>query len=109
MNELELDVQKVHAMRQAGDPFLLLDCREPFEFETAAIEGATLIPMHEIPGRLAEIEPHSDGHVVVMCHHGVRSLQVTLALRQAGFAKAYSMAGGIDAWSQQIDPSVPKY
>lgn len=109
MNEFELDVQAVHAMREAGDSFLLLDCREPFEFETAAIDGATLIPMHELPRRLEEIEPHSEGHVVVMCHHGVRSLQVTLALRQAGFAKAYSMAGGIEAWSQHIDPSVPRY
>lgn len=88
---------------------LLLDCRTPEEFSAARIEGAVLIPMQEIERRLSEIEGHEDDTVIVHCHHGVRSLRVTAFLRQRGFERAVSMAGGIDRWSIEVDPSVPRY
>jgi rhodanese-related sulfurtransferase len=106
---LELDVEDVQALRAAGTPFLLLDCREPDEHATASLPGALLIPMREIAERLAVLEPHRDGRIVVHCHHGGRSLRVTQFLRQRGFAQAQNMAGGIDAWSLRIDPTVPRY
>jgi rhodanese-related sulfurtransferase len=106
---LELDVEDVQALRAAGTPFLLLDCREPDEHAAASLSGALLIPMREIAERLATLEPHRDGRIVVHCHHGGRSLRVTQFLRQRGFAHAQNMAGGIDAWSLRIDPTVPRY
>ncbi len=95
-------------MLERGEKFTLLDVREPWEFEAAHIAGATLIPMGEVPGRAhQELDP--DEHIVVVCHHGVRSLNVTAWLRQQGFEKAQSMRGGIDTWSRQVDGNVPLY
>ncbi len=96
-------------MQENREPFFFLDCREPDEYETAAIPGATLLPMSELRERLEELEPHRDRRIVVHCHHGGRSLQVAQFLRRNGFEQAQSMAGGIDQWSQQIDPSIPRY
>jgi rhodanese-related sulfurtransferase len=106
---LEVDVQAVHALLEEKADFLLLDCREPAEFAIARIDGAVLIPMQQIPARLAELAPHRDRRIVVHCHHGGRSLHVTQWLRQQGFAGAQNMAGGIDAWSLEIDAKVPRY
>jgi len=104
--DFEIRPDKVKNL-QAGD-FTLLDCREPWEHQTARIEGAVLMPMNEIPTRAnQELEP--DAHIVVYCHHGVRSLNVTNWLRQQGFEKVQSMRGGIDAWSRSVDPKVPIY
>jgi rhodanese-related sulfurtransferase len=89
--------------------YLLLDCRTPEEHATARIAGAVLISMQELPTRLAEIEAWRDAPIVVHCHHGMRSLRVARWLREQGFAQAQSMAGGIDAWSETIDPTVPRY
>lgn len=94
---------------QDGSRFLLLDCRRHDEYETARIQGATLIPMDELAQRSEELDSHRDGRVIVHCHHGGRSLRVAQWLRQQGFANAQSMAGGIDAWSERIDASVPRY
>lgn len=106
----EIDVCSVKRLLDAGDPgFLLLDCREPAEFAAAQIAGAKLIPMKSIPQRLGELEPYRSGRIVVHCHHGGRSARVTTWLRQQGFENVQNMAGGIDAWSQQIDPTVPRY
>ncbi|MFM9958488.1 MAG: rhodanese-like domain-containing protein [Phycisphaerales bacterium] len=88
---------------------LLLDCRTPEEHATARIEGAVLIPMQELEQRLGEIEGRQDDPLVVHCHHGVRSLRVTAFLRQCGFEHAVSMSGGIDQWSLDVDPRVPRY
>lgn len=107
--DMEIDVQTVHQMRQQGDAFLLLDCREQEEFDIASISGATLIPMGQLGERLEELSAHREAPIVVHCHHGGRSLHVARLLRQAGFAQAQSMAGGIDAWSETIDSSVPRY
>lgn len=106
---IEVDVTSVAGIQQAGDDFLLLDVRESDEYATARIEGSVLIPMSELQERFEELESHRDRHIVVHCHHGGRSMQVTQALRAAGFSKTQNMAGGIDAWSQQVDSSVPRY
>jgi rhodanese-related sulfurtransferase len=88
---------------------LLLDCRTAEEYALAKIEGAVLIPMQEIAERLSELEPWREKPIIAHCHHGVRSLRVTHFLREKGFSQAQSMKGGIDAWSVEIDPSVPRY
>lgn len=93
---------------QAADVFTLLDVREPWEVEMASIAGSKHIPMGDIPSRAhQELDP--DEHIIVVCHHGVRSMTVTNWLRQQGFEKAQSMRGGVDAWSRQVDPKVPTY
>jgi rhodanese-related sulfurtransferase len=90
---------------------LLLDVREPWEVELAAIRvdgvEARHIPMSRIPERLDELDPSQS--IVCVCHHGVRSLQVVAFLERQGFGSVYNLAGGIDAWSQQVDPGVPRY
>ena len=106
---LELDCRAVKARLDAGEPFLFLDCRESDEYATAHIEGTTLIPMSELAQRISELDSHRDSNIVVHCHHGGRSMRVTNWLRNQGFANATNMAGGIDDWSQQIDPSIPRY
>lgn len=106
---LGIDVQTVKAMLDASLPFLFLDCREPDEHQLARIEGAELIPMGQLPGRLPELESFRSGRLIVHCHHGGRSLRVANWLRAQGFAQAQTMEGGIDAWAQFIDPRVPRY
>ncbi|MGB8060933.1 MAG: rhodanese-like domain-containing protein [Candidatus Sulfotelmatobacter sp.] len=106
--DYEITAEQVKAKVDGGDAFLLLDVREPWEFETARIEGAKLMPMGDVPSRAhQELDP--EGSIVVICHHGVRSMSVTTWLRQQGFEKAQSMRGGIDAWSRSVDSKVPVY
>jgi rhodanese-related sulfurtransferase len=108
MLDYEITTDEVKRQLDCGDAFTLLDVREPWEHQTATIEGAKLIPMGDIPTRAhQELDP--DDRIVVYCHHGVRSLNVTNWLRQQGFENAQSMRGGIDAWSRTIDPKVPTY
>ncbi|QEF97441.1 putative adenylyltransferase/sulfurtransferase MoeZ [Stieleria maiorica] len=106
---IEIDVQSVKQLQDSDESFLLLDVRQPEEHATAKIDGSVLIPMGELGQRLDELEPHREGRIVVHCHHGGRSMQVTEALRSRGFDSVQNMAGGIDAWSLQIDGSVPRY
>lgn len=106
---IEIDVQTVKGLLDSEEGFLLLDVRQIEEYETAKIDGSTLIPMGELGQRIDELEPHRGGRIVVHCHHGGRSMQVTQALRSHGFDKAQNMGGGIDAWSLEIDDSVPRY
>ena len=103
----EISVDAYAAERHQATAPLLLDVREPWEIEIAAIPGATQIPMGDIPSRLQELDP--DRPTVVLCHHGARSLNVTMWLRQQGLEHVQSLAGGIDQWSRSIDPSVPRY
>lgn len=87
---------------------LLLDVREPWEYTLASIPGSVLMPMGDVPSRAhQELDP--DQPIVVLCHHGMRSLSVTMWLREQGFEHVQSLAGGIDRWSRVIDPSVPRY
>lgn len=99
------------ASLEAGAKPVILDVREPWEVQTAAlrIEGVpTLyIPMNEVPGRLAELSP--DQPVLSLCHHGMRSLQVAAFLERQGFEQVYNIQGGIDAWARQVDGSIPLY
>ena len=106
--EYEISAEEVKSKLDAGDAFTLLDVREAWEVETAKIAGAKLIPTGDVPSRAhQELDP--DDHIVVVCHHGVRSMNVTVWLRQQGFEKAQSMRGGIDAWSRRVDGKVPLY
>jgi len=91
--------------RAAG--VILLDVREAFELEIASVDGALHIPMQEIPARVAELG--ADRAVVVMCHSGGRSRRVAEFLAQQGFTEVFNLKGGIDAWSTEIDPQVPRY
>lgn len=108
MLPLDIDVRTVKQMLDRGEKFVLLDCRENSELATARITGTTHIPMRDIPARIAELGP-KQGRIVVHCHHGGRSQRVTQFLRQQGFDQVQNMAGGIDAWSQEIDSSVARY
>jgi len=107
--------RQVKAMLDTGHDFVLLDVREPAEVAAAAVSdpGAVpdvlYVPMGEVTSRLSELSEHAEAKVVVMCHHGARSMQVTAFLRQQDFADVSSMAGGIDLWSRDIDPGVPRY
>src|ERR1700688_4757274 len=86
----------------------LIDVREPWEFATARIEGSLLIPMGEVPARAhQELDPEE--RLLVVCHHGIRSMNVTVWLRNQGFEQAQSVRGGIDAWSVEVDPTVGRY
>jgi rhodanese-related sulfurtransferase len=86
----------------------LVDVREPWEFATTRIEGSLHLPMSEVPTR-AQKELDIDERLVIVCHHGVRSMNVTTWLRRQGFEKAQSLRGGIDAWSKEVDPAVARY
>jgi rhodanese-related sulfurtransferase len=86
---------------------LLLDVREPWEFQTCNIAGSLHVPMGEIPSRTGELDP--DSEVVVICHHGGRSMQVAMFLEKNGFPKVHNLAGGVDAWAKSVDPAMPVY
>jgi len=106
--EYEISVAEVKSMQDVGQNFTLLDVREPWEYEVARIAGSKHIPMGDIPARFnQELDP--ENHIVVVCHHGVRSMNVTAWLRQQGFEKVQSLRGGIDRWSREIDSTVPLY
>ncbi len=101
--------REVQALLKASEDFLLLDCRERDEHALARIAGATLMPMSELGARVAELLPHRQRRIVVHCHHGGRSSQVVEWLRQQSFTRAQNLSGGIDEWSLQVDPTVPRY
>ena len=105
--DLEITVDQLKQSLSTENPPLLLDVREPWEYNTAHIEPSTLIPMNEIPGR-AHQELDEEAPILVLCHHGARSLSVAAWLRQQGFDQAQSISGGIDAWSALIDPTTPR-
>lgn len=104
---LEISPSELAERLQRGDALLLLDCREPEEVALAKIDGATHIPMGDIPTRQQELDPEQE--IVVYCHAGMRSLSVAAWLKQQDFENVRSLAGGIDAWSTEIDPNVPRY
>jgi rhodanese-related sulfurtransferase len=113
MTVAPLEISAVEARRilQESQPgeCLLLDCRTPEEYATARIQGALLIPMQELSQRVSEIDAWRPRQIVVHCHHGVRSLRVTHWLRDRGYENVSSMRGGIEAWSLEVDPQVPRY
>jgi adenylyltransferase/sulfurtransferase len=92
-----------------GQPVRLLDVRQPAEHQAAALPGSTLIPLGELAARVGELDAPKDSLVVVYCHHGIRSQNGAVFLERAGFTNVASLAGGIDAWSREVDPEVPRY
>ena len=91
----------------AKEDFLFVDVREPYERDIAQIPGAKLIPLGELPSRMSELDSAQD--IVLLCKNGARSAQAVRSLQEAGFARLANVAGGLDAWSAEVDPSVPKY
>jgi rhodanese-related sulfurtransferase len=107
---LEIMPQDVKRRLDSGEAMILLDVREPDEFAVCSIHGAQLVPMNTVPSRLPEIQRMAESHLlVVYCHHGVRSLNVAQWLRRQGVENCQSMDGGIERWSLEIDPAVPRY
>lgn len=105
--DFEITPEEVNELRRHDEDFVLLDVREPHEIAAANLEGSLTIPMGEIPARLQELDPEQ--HIVVMCHHGVRSANVAAWLQRQGFERVQSMRGGIDRWAREVDPRVPVY
>lgn len=106
-DDLEITAGELRQALADGRPVTLIDVREPYEWAIARIEGATLIPLGELPARLNEVDPRAD--VVTYCHHGARSLQAAEMLRAAGFAHVRSLAGGIDRWAREVEPEMMRY
>lgn len=104
---IEMSVSELKRRIDAGEALVLLDVREPHELDTASLPFATAIPMGEVAERLDELP--RDRTIAVLCHGGVRSASVAHFLVQSGYDNAINVAGGIDAWSREIDPSVPLY
>jgi rhodanese-related sulfurtransferase len=106
--DLEISVEEL-ARRRREDPadFVLLDCREAGELDLASLDGALHIPMGDIPSRLQQLDPERD--LLVLCHHGQRSLSVTCYLRDQDYDRCWSVRGGIDLWSRRVDPELPRY
>jgi rhodanese-related sulfurtransferase len=110
MLDYEISTQELKQLlaSDGSKSHVVLDVREPWEYEAAHIEGSTHISMGDIPARaFQELDP--EAHIVTLCHHGVRSMNVAVWLRNQGFENAQSLRGGIDAWSAEIDPTVPRY
>ena len=93
-------------LREKTD-LLLVDVREPHEWEIGHLEGATLIPLQDLPTRWADLD--SQAAIVTICHHGIRSMHALEYLQSQGFERVRSLAGGIDAWSTDVDSTVPRY
>ena len=104
---IEIDVEELDARLKSGEALQVLDVREPWELEIARLPNTIDIPMSTLPKGLCNIDQEKP--LAVICHHGGRSLQVARWLRQQGYAKAQSVRGGLDVWSQAIDSSIPRY
>ena len=93
-------------LAQGGKP-LLLDVREPWEYEVCAIDGSELVPMRQIPAAAHDLDPAQE--TVVICHHGIRSRQVAYYLERMGFTDVVNLDGGVDAWARDVDPHMATY
>ncbi len=107
---LEMSPQDIVSLQQKGEKLVVIDVREPQEFAAASIEGSQLVPMQTVPSQLDSLKAlASEKALAVLCHHGMRSLNVTRWLRQQGVKGCFSISGGIDRWSREIDTNVPRY
>ena len=104
-----LTAQELNSWLDDGerDQPVLLDVREPWEFETCHIEGSVTMPMNTVPDNLKELD--ADQPIICICHHGVRSMQVGMYLEQRGFTRVINLTGGVDAWAKQVDSTMPTY
>ena len=107
MNVPEITVTEVHAMREKGESFTLLDIREQWENDLVTIDGSHFVAMEEVPSKLLEFDKEKP--MVIYCHTGVRSTAVTSYFLEQGFLDVKSMTGGIHAWALQIDTTLPIY
>jgi adenylyltransferase/sulfurtransferase len=107
MDDLQIDPLEVKRRLDAGEQLLLVDVREPWEFDICRIAGAKLMPLGSLPSNLPVFEQADE--IIIYCHHGMRSLDAVAWLRQQGVEGARSMAGGIERWSREVDPAVPRY
>ena len=103
----EIDAADLKDRLSSDEPPVVLDVREPWEIEIAALPDVLPIPLGQLVAKVADVP--RDRPVAVMCHHGGRSAQATAWLRQQGFARVMNVAGGIDAWARTVDPAVPRY
>lgn len=104
---LQITPEQLKTLLDEQQPTLLLDVREPWEYEICHLEPSLNISMSRIPSHLHEINPEQE--IVVFCHHGMRSMQVASYLESNGFDKICNLVGGIDAWAVTVDPSLPRY
>lgn len=103
-----MSASELHAyLEQCAEPPLLLDVREPWEFDICHIENSQLIPMGQVPNALEDIEPEQE--IVVICHHGIRSLKVAYYLEHMGYNKTINLDGGVEAWARDVNKSMPVY
>lgn len=107
LDELEISPELVHEMMDSAEPFVLLDVREDWEWEQVHLDGAIHIPLADLESRLDQLDPAKE--IVVYCHVGERSVDACLILWNAGFRKVRNLTGGINAWSELVDPNVPRY
>ncbi|MBI1422084.1 MAG: sulfurtransferase [Gammaproteobacteria bacterium] len=96
-------------LQQSDKAPLLLDVREPWEFARCHIPGSELIPMHQIPLAVEQARLDPGQEIVVICHHGIRSRQVAYYLEHQGFTKMINLEGGVEAWAQDVDPTMERY
>ncbi len=104
---MQITAEELKGKMDRKENFVLLDVREQTEWDICHIEGAKLIPLREVPTRFKELSPNEE--MVVYCHHGGRSERAAGFLRQQGFSKVANLQGGIDAWSEDVDPAMPRY
>jgi rhodanese-related sulfurtransferase len=107
MNAYQISPLEVKEKREEGEPFILLDVREPWEHQTAHLSGSILIPLGQLQTRMNELDPEKE--IVTLCHHGIRSQTALAFLVRAGFKNVKNLTGGIDAYSLTADPTVPRY
>jgi len=108
VREPDLSVRDLAQLRaSAAAPLQIVDVREPWEWALAHLDGARRIPLRELSRRLGELDPKTE--IVTLCHHGTRSARAAAILREAGFRRVRNLRGGIDAWSREVDPSLPRY
>ncbi len=106
-NPLQIDVVGLDALIKSKQNIAILDVREPWEVDLCALAGSKNIPLNELPAKVQELS--KDVPLVVLCHHGMRSLRAVQWLRGQGFGNAINLAGGIDAWARQVDPGMRIY
>jgi adenylyltransferase/sulfurtransferase len=105
----EITPRELSARLATGQPTYLVDVRQRWEHDLVSLAGSVLLPLDALPARVAELDPPTGALVVAYCHHGVRSLNAAMFLAARGWSDVASLAGGIDAWAREIDPSLPRY